>query len=77
MAEQPPSKPASPFAGLDTSLLRSTRPAPEAPAPEVPCPPPADAAEHRYDGGRGRVQHDRDVAETAGAELAGRPALRT
>src|SRR4051812_38716165 len=35
MAEIPVSKPASPFAGLDTSLLRSTRPAPEAPAPEV------------------------------------------
>ena len=39
MAEQPASKPASPFAGLDTSLLRSTRPAPEAPAPEVPSAP--------------------------------------
>ena len=36
MAEQPASKPASPFAGLDTSLLRSTRPVPEAPAPEAP-----------------------------------------
>ena len=28
MAEQPARKTASPFAGLDTSLLRSTRPAP-------------------------------------------------
>jgi len=36
MADTPASKPASPFAGLDTSLLRSTRPVPEAPAPETP-----------------------------------------
>jgi hypothetical protein len=36
MADMPASKPASPFAGLDTSLLRSTRPVPEAPAPEAP-----------------------------------------
>jgi hypothetical protein len=39
MAEQPASKPASPFAGLDTSLLRSTRPASEAPAPEASSAP--------------------------------------
>ena len=37
MADTPASKPASPFAGLDTSLLRSTRPVPEAPAPEAPA----------------------------------------
>jgi len=36
MADTPASKPASPFAGLDTSLLRSTRPVPESPAPEAP-----------------------------------------
>lgn len=45
MAEQPAGKPASPFAGLDTSLLRSTRPSPAPEAPEVedrpvtPAPP--------------------------------------
>lgn len=36
MADMPVSKPASPFAGLDTSLLRSTRPVPEAPVSELP-----------------------------------------
>lgn len=41
MADLPASKPASPFAGLDTSLLRSTRPAPEAPVSEVSSAPEA------------------------------------
>lgn len=45
MADTPASKPASPFAGLDTSLLRSTRPVPEAPAPEAPAEPTARPAQ--------------------------------
>jgi len=45
MAEQPAGKPASPFAGLDTSLLRSTRPIPEAPPPEAPAGPAAGPAQ--------------------------------
>ena len=57
MADVPASKPASPFAGLDTSLLRSTRPSPTPEAPEIEdqlmtSAPPSPAARSTQRGAR-------------------------